>query len=186
MPRIEIVSYKFSWPPEFLSQAARIRDALGARAFAIHHIGSTSVPHLAAKDVIDIQLKVSELNAPIQSELEKIGFSLGPHRQDHCPPGMQLAAEELEKRYYRGARMHLHVRKNGAFNQRYALLFRDFLRANAMAAAAYGEIKLQLARRFPEDVDAYYDVKDPVCDAIMAGALVWAESNAWQPGPPDI
>jgi hypothetical protein len=52
-----------------------------------------------------------------------------------------------------------------------------------MASNAYAEIKRQLARYFPDDADAYYDIKDPVCDALMAGALEWAKLCNWTPGP---
>jgi GrpB-like predicted nucleotidyltransferase (UPF0157 family) len=182
---IEIVAYKPQWSDEFKMFAAAIRKAVGGNAHAIHHIGSTSVPELAAKDVIDIQMTVLDLNVSIEEALRGIGFELGSHTEDHCPPGMILAPSELEKRYYRGSqrRVHLHVRKTGAFNQRYPILFRDFLRSNPMASNAYGEIKRQLARYFPEDADAYYDIKDPVCDALMAGAFEWAKLYSWTPGP---
>ena len=75
---------------------------------------------------------------------------------------------------------NLHIRARDRFNQRYPLLCRDYLRAHPDAAAAYAEIKRQLARRFADDADAYYDIKDPVFDVIMAGAREWAERTAWQ------
>ncbi len=182
---IEILSYKNQWPEEFKSIAVNIRKAVGEKAVAIHHIGSTSVPQLAAKDVIDIQMTVLDLNVDIQDELKKVGFEISPHTHDHCPPGMQLEVSELEKRHYRGInrRAHLHIRKLDSFNQRYPILFRDYLRAHPIAANAYGEIKHQLAKYFPENVDAYYDIKDPVCDAIMAGAFEWAKMCNWLLGP---
>ncbi len=183
---IEIVAYKNEWPEIFRKTGAEIRQAVGNHAHAIHHIGSTSVPLLAAKDVIDIQMTVLDLEAPIEAALKNLGFELGPHRQDHCPPGLTLAASELEKRYYRGParKFHLHIRKLGTFNQRYALLFRDFLRATPMAADAYGEIKRQLAKRFANDTDSYYDIKDPVCDALMAGGVWGGKKKGWGPRPP--
>jgi len=179
---IEIVDYRYTWPAEFASIGARVRAALGERALAIHHIGSTAVPGLAAKDVIDLQVTVERLDVPIQAELESVGFARHPTiEQDHCPPGMTLEARELEKRLYSGTerRANLHVRVAGRFNQRYPLLCRDYLREQPMAANAYAEIKRQLARRFPEDVASYYAVKDPVFDVIMAGAGVWAERVGW-------
>jgi GrpB-like predicted nucleotidyltransferase (UPF0157 family) len=177
---IEIIPYQPRWPSEFAELAARIRSAVGDRVVGLHHIGSTSVPGLCAKDVIDIQLTVADLSVPLR-ELENAGFTATDISADHCPPGLELAAGELAKRYFRGEgrRSHLHVRRAGAFNQRYPILFRDFLRANAGAREAYGEIKRQLARYFPEDVEAYYDVKDPACDLIFAGAAEWAKASGW-------
>ena len=65
------------------------------------------------------------------------------------------------------------------------LLFRDYLRAHPVAAGAYAQIKLQLARYGPEDWDHYYDIKDPVCDVIIAAAEDWARATGWAPGPSD-
>lgn len=177
---IEILPYQPRWPAEFAELAAGINAAVGDRIVALHHIGSTSVPGLCAKDVIDIQLTVADLSVPLR-ELESAGFTATDVSADHCPQGLELSCEELAKRYFRGEgrRSHLHVRREGAFNQRYAVLFRDFLRANAVAREGYGEIKRQLARYFPEDVEAYYDVKDPACDLIYAGALEWAKATGW-------
>jgi GrpB-like predicted nucleotidyltransferase (UPF0157 family) len=82
--------------------------------------------------------------------------------------------------------IHVHVRQDGRLNQRYALLFRDYLRADATAAAAYGLMKRALAEvAAPDDWDTYYAVKDPACDLIMAGAEQWALRTAWTPGPSD-
>lgn len=185
---IEIITYQARWPTEFKNIGSKIRAAVGDKAFAIHHIGSTSVPNLAAKDVIDIQMTVTSLDVQIQSQLKEIGFELSPHQQDHCPSGMKLPANDLEKRHYRGAerKINLHIRKHNAFNQRYPILFRDFLRSNAVAADAYGEIKRQLAKYFSDNSDAYYDIKDPVCDALIAGAFLWAKSTDWNPGPTEV
>jgi GrpB-like predicted nucleotidyltransferase (UPF0157 family) len=73
----------------------------------------------------------------------------------------------------------------GRFNQRYALLCRDYLRTHPGAANAYGAIKIALARLHPNDQDAYYDVKDPVFDVIMAGAEDWAAQTNWSVPPSD-
>jgi GrpB-like predicted nucleotidyltransferase (UPF0157 family) len=139
----------------------------------IHHIGSTSVPLLAAKDVIDLQITVDNLQNFIEAPLLQIGFEPTQIKKDHCPPGMMLSNDDLMKLYYRvkDRRINLHVRKRGAFNQMYPILFRDYLRTNPLARDAYGEIKKQLARYFPENIDAYYDIKDPVCDLIISNAF---------------
>lgn len=145
-PVILIVPYKPSWPDEFRSIGAAVRAALGDVALAVHHIGSTSVPGLAAKDVIDVQVTVADLNAPLQRPLERAGFTCRDAiRRDHAPPGTALLPEELEKRYFQQLErpVHLHVHAIGRFNQRYALLCRDFLRAQPLAKDAYAEVKRQ-------------------------------------------
>jgi len=70
--------------------------------------------------------------------------------------------------------VNAHVRVAGWPNHRYALLFRDYLRAHPPAAAAYARLKLALAERFGDDLRAYTEVKDPACDLIMAAAEDWA------------
>ncbi len=189
---IEIVDYKQTWVAEFLEIGGNIRNALGTRALGIHHIGSTSVPNLAAKDVIDIQVTVSNLEKDmLKPKLENAGFVWREGViHDHCPPGMSMPEIELEKHFvaWEAAgirRANVHIRLEGRFNQRYALLCRDYLRSHPMAANAYAQIKRQLARYFPEDVEAYYDIKDPVFDVIMSGANDWAAFSNWQPAPSD-
>ena len=109
--------------------------------------------------------------------------------RDHPPSGVTLEAPELAKLYAQNGpdlrRINCHIRARGRFNQRYALLCRDYLRTHPAAAAAYAEIKRQLARRFPDDEEAYYDVKDPVFDVLMAGAEEWVLRVGWTPGPGD-
>ena len=74
----------------------------------------------------------------------------------------------------------LHVRVLGRPNQRYALLFRDYLRSHPEAAAAYAAVKRCLATRHAADIRAYVDIKDPVCDVIMSAAEEWAKVTSWQ------
>lgn len=178
---IEIVPYREIWPREFQDIAKRLRAAAGDGVVAIHHIGSTAVPGLAAKDIIDIQITVADLAARGEIAIQDAGFKLGPHVTDHCPPGLSLPAAELAKRFYKYAARpaNVHVREAGRFNQRYPLLCRDYLRTHKGAADAYSEIKRQLARHFPNDADAYYDIKDPVFDLFMAGAEDWAAACRW-------
>lgn len=95
---------------------------------------------------------------------------------------MSLNKNELEKRFFKqiSRPVNLHIRKLGAFNQKYPIIFRDYLRSNQIACNAYAEIKIQLSKYFPENIEAYYDIKDPVCDLIVANALDWAERNNWK------
>ena len=187
---IEMVDYNESWPGEFVRCAAPIRAALGDDAIAIHHIGSTSVPGLAAKDLIDIQVTVAELSEPVIAPMVAAGFTFHSHLPvDHQPPGGTYPEIELAKNTFTqregDKRTNIHVRVEGAFNQRYAVLFRDYLRSHPLARDAYGELKKTLARLFPDDVDAYYDIKDPAIDMLMAGANIWAEVTGWEVPPTD-
>lgn len=179
--RIEIVQPQPEWAAEFTALRQTIMSVAPPGA-SIHHIGSTAVPDLPAKDVIDIQLTLDDLSQLDCAALEDLGFDWRRDlRTDHCPPGMTLPAPELTKLFFKstGRAANLHVRERGRFNQRYALLCRDYLRAHPRSVAAYTEIKRQLARRFANDVDAYYDIKDPVFDIIIDGANDWAQLTHW-------
>ncbi|HEU0164824.1 MAG TPA: GrpB family protein [Thermomicrobiales bacterium] len=188
---IEIVRYDETWPDQFREIAVPLRSALGEIAVRIDHIGSTSVPGLAAKDVIDVQVTVATLDGPlIAGLLAPVGYTRRADiNHDHVPPGEVTATAEWEKLYFRapeGQRpTHLHVRQNGRANQRYPLLFRDYLRANADASETYRQIKVALARLHPDDVEAYYDIKDPACDLIMQAATRWVRESGYTIGATD-
>ncbi len=191
---ITIVPYNPAWAVEFAEIAASLRTALCNLALRIDHIGSTSVPGLDAKDIIDIQLSLRSREdfQPIQAALESLGYSLRPGiTSDHQPPGFDGPASEWEKRYFAPPPdqrpTNLHVRVEGRLNQRYALLFRDYLRAHPPTAAAYASLKRALAfyHGGSDDHTPYVEIKDPVCDLIMAAAYEWAERSGWRPGPTD-
>lgn len=184
--RIEIVPPLERWGADFIVLKTAVLRAAPAGAY-LHHIGSTAVRGLAAKDIIDLQLTVPDLSSVDDAALAGAGFRLAPGVTDHRPTGLDLPASGLEKRFYRstGRSAHLHVREQGRFNQRYALLCRDYLRAHPVAASSYSLIKQRLARRLPEDEDAYYEIKDPVFDIIMDGANEWAMRIGWAEPPGD-
>jgi GrpB-like predicted nucleotidyltransferase (UPF0157 family) len=186
---IEIVPYQASWPREFQAIASILRRELGELALRIDHIGSTSVPGLAAKDVIDIQITVASFDEPLTAAMAAIGYTLPEEVwRDHCPPHFAGPETEWEKRLFRAPvsqrRTHTHVRIQGRANQRYPLLFRDYLRAHPATAGAYAELKRRLARHLA-DPQMYPDVKDPAVDLIYFAAEEWASAHHWQPGPSD-
>lgn len=181
--RVTIVPARAEWPEEFRRVARSLRATLGPIAMRIDHIGSTSVPGLAAKDVIDVQLTVGDLDAGLVPLMEAAGFTGRPEiSADHRPPG---ATDDVgwRKLFFQprdGRPINLHVRVAGAPNQRYALLFRDYLIAHSHAADAYAELKRRLAA-LGIDRGAYAEVKDPACDLIMVAAEAWAERTGWKP-----
>jgi GrpB-like predicted nucleotidyltransferase (UPF0157 family) len=162
---------------------------MGNLALRIDHIGSTSVPGLAAKNIIDIQVTVAALGETVEQALGAIGYTL---RQgvtaDHRPPWAVGPDSDWEKQLFKppdGHRLvNLHVRVTERPNQRYALLFRDYLRTHPYAADAYAELKRRLAAQLTETY-IYADVKDPACDLIAIAAEAWAAQTNWQPGPSD-
>jgi GrpB-like predicted nucleotidyltransferase (UPF0157 family) len=183
--RIIMVEYRSKWEDEFAAIERALRLALGPLALRIDHIGSTAVPGLPAKDIIDVQVTVSDFTSELEAPLLRAGYPRHPDiTGDHQPPGASGNAEDWEKQYYQPTAdlrlAHVHVRRAGSANGRYALLFRDYLRAHPHAAEAYARTKKALAAHDSTDWDLYYDVKDPVCDIIMAGAEEWTKTVGWR------
>jgi GrpB-like predicted nucleotidyltransferase (UPF0157 family) len=181
--RVTIVESKATWPAEFEAIASSLRKALGPIALSIDHIGSTAVPGLPAKDLIDIQVTVSALDrARIATALSGAGFvERDDVDRDHRPPGETGPEEDWRKLFFQagaGRRVNVHVRAAGKPNQRYALLFRDYLRAQPESAAAYARLKRALAA-LGIDAGVYADVKDPACDLIFVAAEAWAAQTGW-------
>jgi GrpB-like predicted nucleotidyltransferase (UPF0157 family) len=131
-----------------------------------------------------VQATVRDFTPDLEEAFGRAGYSRLPYNQDHRPPTATGPDRDWEKQMYRpnaGMRpVNLHVRRAGSGNGRYALLFRDYLRAHPLASRAYAQAKMALAQHGPTDWDLYYDVKDPICDVIMAGAEDWAAALPWR------
>lgn len=185
MSAIVIARPDESWPAQYEKTAETIHGILGSTAVRVDHIGSTSVPRLPAKDILDIQATVateSELDEAVDL-LVAADWEVRPPRRDHPVPGLPEDEIQWVKRIvvepmYR-RRVNLHIRVDGRANQRYALLFRDYLRAHPDTAAAYGEFKRRAATLPFDSVGGYADLKDPVCDLIYLPAEEWAARTGW-------
>ena len=183
---IVIQPYNPVWPQEFEAIRAALQDILGPRVIYIDHIGSTSAPGLGAKDVIDIQITVQELSPKIIQKMVSSGYEhWGNITSDHVPLGEDKEPKLWEKLFFNQPqgqrRANIHVRVKGNPNQRYPLLFRDYLRAHPNSARSIELIKREIAKRHADDVEAYYDIKDPVYDLIWDAALDWAKYTNWKP-----
>ena len=146
--QIVITDYDAHWPSRFRQVAVQLRATLGSDALRVDHIGSTSVPGLAAKDVIDVQITVIRLDVADSwpDELLPGLVRFKDAARDHVPAGLTSVPADWVKRYWtQPAELHVHVREQGRANQRYALLLRDFLRADPVAAGAYAAVKRALA-----------------------------------------
>jgi len=175
---IVVVDYDPGWPERFLRLGACLRAALGPLALRIDHIGATSVPGLAAKPVLDVQVSEAALEpvAAYLPALEAAGCCWRPANDDRM------------KRYFReatGPRTHLHVRAAGSWSEQFALLMRDYLRASPKEAARYAARKRALAAGVGQDRQAYTDAKGPFIWALMVRADAWAQACGWAPGLSD-
>jgi len=184
VPDIEIVEPQLTWKNEFLEIRNELASILGSYAISIDHIGSTSVPSLPAKDVIDVQVTVYDLSCSVlKSLLVGAGFNyrLGVERDSLV--GDDEDFDDLRKLFFTekpdSRRCHIHIREVGKLNQRYPLLFRDFLIADKFICNAYALVKKELSIKFPNDSEAYYAIKNPYMDTIYRAACIWAEKVGW-------
>ncbi len=158
--------YDPAWPLMFEQEAARIRDALGPVAVRIEHVGSTAVPGLAAKPVIDIQVSVERMvpRERFVVPLETLGYEFVADPTD--------TEHEYFKKDVGGVRTHhIHVCPMGSEWERRHLAFRDHLRTHPEDSARYGQLKRRLAEQHPNDVMAYVEAKTPFVSEVQARAL---------------
>ncbi|MFE6038606.1 GrpB family protein [Streptomyces sp. NPDC056452] len=181
--RVVVVAYRPEWPEEFADLAELLWGAAGELAVAIDHIGSTSVPGLAAKDCIDVQVRVRSIDESRQIPLlEGIGFRCRPEQWNRVEVSGGKRCSKLVFAPPAGARScNVHLREAAGSNTRYALLFRDFLRADEPARRAWGAFKQRLALSAPDLMD-YGQIKAPATEVLMAAAERWANHEGWSVG----
>jgi len=183
-----VVAYIDDWPGRAASLIATLRDRLGGCALRVEHIGSTAIPGMAAKNVIDLQVSVASLQDAawdFDQPLGSLGFRRAPYEWDHVPADWRGDRDQWGKRFWSrrahpGGDVNLHVRLAGSPNERLALLFRDWFRAHPPAVPAYAAFKRSLAATTP-DIGAYSSVKDPVVDLVITIAETWATATGWRP-----
>ncbi len=170
MAPLAIVPYDPAWPGVFARERGRLAAALGPVALRIEHNGSTSVPGLAAKPVIDIQISVAVVQPMdgYRRALEQLGYIHVPHADDDVCPYFHRPPTWPHSH-------HVHVVEVGGSEETRALAFRDHLRAQRDVAAAYARLKTDLAPRFsgtdPASHQAYADAKGEFIEGVIAAAL---------------
>ena len=171
---IQLAPYDPEWPVRFDEWKLRLSAALTQTARRIDHVGSTAVPGLAAKPVIDVQVSVDDMLDESASVLaiESLGVQLRSRDDDH--------------RFFRPFAdrprdVHVHVCNAGSAWERRHLLFVAYLRADAGARETYLHAKQSALARWADDRIAYTEAKDEVILAITAQADAWALHTGWRP-----
>lgn len=185
-----LVPHRQDWARQAARIAARLTTAAPWLILAVDHIGSTSVPGLPAKDVIDVQVAVPDLEtaARLAPLLAAAGFpGVRGVESDTPKPNAPDPAQWL-KRFHANAdpcrAVNVHVRPAGSAGWRYALLFRDWLRDDPSALTLYAGHKAELARRFAgsPDTRAYTEAKEPwFTDVAWPRMSAWADATGWAP-----
>lgn len=156
MRKVEVVPHNSEWQEMFTVAAAGIAEVLQSNLVEIYHIGSTSIPTIYAKPIIDLLVAVNQIEAVDRQNraMKKLGYrAMGEF-------GIS------DRRFFRrdnsaGIRTHhVHMFPVGSPQIKRHLAFRDYLLAHPTAAQEYSELKRQLAKQYPYDIDSYMDSKD--------------------------
>jgi GrpB-like predicted nucleotidyltransferase (UPF0157 family) len=168
--RIEIVAYDHGWVPQFAAERDRILGAFGEAILRIDHVGSTAVPGLAAKPVIDMQISVAALHPldPYLGPLSELGYTHVPHPDDATYPFLHRPLTWPHSH-------HIHLCESGGNEERRHLALRDYLRDHPAEAAAYAAEKRRLARQFSsssfECRNSYAEAKSAFIGPLLRRAL---------------
>ena len=162
-----VVPYNPNWPKEFEQEAHEIRDILGPILLHCHHVGSTAVPGLMAKPIIDMMPEVSDLEFldSKSAEFEALGYEV---MGEYGIPGRRYFRKGGDNRTH-----HVHAFLSGDSNLERHLAFRDYLIAHESVAKAYGDLKFDIASRCNNDMDQYCDEKDEFVQTHEALAVEW-------------
>lgn len=166
MQHIKVVPYDATWPKKFQQEAQKVSDIVQTNQIAIIHIGSTSVPNLSAKPIIDILLIVNDIALldRQQTQFEQLGYE---YLGEFGLPGRRYLRKGGDNRTHQ---IHAYQYDNISEIQRH-ICFRNYLRKHRDVALQYGELKIKLASKYPESIDDYGDGKESFVKKYEALAL---------------
>lgn len=171
-PTVVVTAYDPNWPRLYEEMAAPLRTAFGRLLISIHHIGSTSVPGLAAKPIIDVMPLVHDIQA-----VETVTPALTV--LDYIPRGENgIPGRRFFKRERGVIPVHVHTYAPGNLEISRHLDFRDYLIAHPQVAAEYARVKAEMARRFPHDIDGYVAGKAPFVQETIQSTHEWRRLSA--------
>jgi GrpB-like predicted nucleotidyltransferase (UPF0157 family) len=169
---ITVVPYDPHWPDLFRAEANELAEILGEEMVAIHHIGSTAIPGIHAKPIIDILVEVEDIERidAFNQQMTKRGYL---PKGEFGIRGRRFFMKGTEE----NRTHHVHVFQTGDPEFERHLAFRDYLRAHPEEAQAYSRLKQELARRFPHDIDSYMAGKNDWIKETERKAKAWKKSG---------
>lgn len=160
---VKLVPHKDEWAILFEEEKKILQDNLGSKVLEVEHFGSTAIPNIPAKPIMNICIKIDSFEKifDLKNKLSEIGYQYKPtdHFDDH---------ELFFKEENGEVTHHLHFMSVSGKNWQKAILFKNYLLENPEEARKYGHFKLQLARRFPNDRKAYGEGKNQYIKAILS------------------
>jgi GrpB-like predicted nucleotidyltransferase (UPF0157 family) len=173
MRKVEIVPHDPRWREAFEAEAKQVAFALGENVTAVHHIGSTAIPNIYAKPVIDLLVEVRNITEvdSQSSAMESLGYEV---MGEFGIPGRRYFRKDNQE----GIRTHqIHAFETGSAEVERHLAFRDYMIANPEDAQRYSELKRQLAEEHPQSMDGYMNGKDGFIKEMDLTAAQWRISQ---------
>ena len=165
--KVRVVPHDPAWKEAFEAEAAALRSVLGDEAVAIHHIGSTSVTNLRAKPTVDVLVEAREIGKLDDLEAEMAGRGYEAWGEYGIPGRRFFTRDRGPERL-----CNIHAFGAGSPEVERHLAFRDYLARHPETARAYGDLKKDLAERFPADIEAYMEGKDAFIKGTEGDALL--------------
>jgi GrpB-like predicted nucleotidyltransferase (UPF0157 family) len=173
MRKVEVVPHDPQWRDAFEAEAKHVVAALGENVVAIHHIGSTAIPNIYAKPVIDLLVEVRDITEVDgqSSAMESLGYEV---MGEYGIPGRRYFRKDNQE----GIRTHhIHAFEAGSAEVERHLAFRDYMIAHHGDAQRYSELKKKLAEEHPQSIDGYMDGKDSFIKEMNRRAAQWRTSQ---------
>ncbi|RAL23341.1 GrpB family protein [Thermoflavimicrobium daqui] len=172
--RVIVTPYQPEWPLLYQIEASQLRQVFQSELVAIHHIGSTSVPQLAAKPIIDILAVVREVER-VDEFIEAMAKLRYIAMGENGIPGRRFFYKGKSRRSH-----HVHIFAEDSPQIKRHLAFRDYLRHHPVECEQYGQLKKQLAKQFPKDIDSYVAGKSHLIRELEQKALIWSEQREFK------
>jgi GrpB-like predicted nucleotidyltransferase (UPF0157 family) len=173
MGKVRVVPHDPRWRDAFEAEAKRVAAALGENVVAVHHVGSTAIPNIYAKPVVDLLVEVGDIDEVDgrSSAMESLGYEV---MGEYGIPGRRYFRKDTRE----GIRTHhIHAFEAGSAEAVRHLAFRDYMIAHPAEAQRYSELKRKLAKEHPENIDGYMDGKDGFIKEVDRRAARWRASQ---------
>ena len=169
MTSVAVETYDPEWTKQFEEEAQTLAEALGGQAVIIHHVGSTAVPGMTARPVIDILVDVRDIEQvdAFNQKLEDLGYTAVG---EHGVPGRRFF---IKNDAVQGRTHNVYIFPLGHPEIYRMLILRDYLITHSREAEYYGFYKAELIRRFPEDLRSYMQEKAPFIEDTLRRAEIW-------------
>jgi GrpB-like predicted nucleotidyltransferase (UPF0157 family) len=171
--KVEVVPHNLQWRDAFEAESQQVAEAMGENMVAIHHIGSTAIPNIYAKPIIDLLVEVKDISSVDEQSaaMESLGYEV---MGDYGIPGRRF----FRKNSQAGIRTHhVHTFEIGSAQVKRHLAFRDYMIAHPEDAQQYSNLKRKLAEMYPDDIEGYMDGKDDFIKTIDQKAAEWCVSS---------